>query len=230
MDIDMIKNLEKQNNKDYINLKANILFHSNRIEGSTFNLNEVMILLTDNIVEGVHHIEDVIETKNSGDLFDFTMETLGEPITHHFVCEMNQVLKYNTKLGLRGLTGKYKSIPNSVGGVEVAQPYQVQELMEDLLNHKVSTFHDIVKFHHDFEKIHPFIDGNGRVGRMLIIKQCIENNIVIPLINSDNRFNYYEALQTADSGDFSILNKLFEQFQIDMQNLDCYNQICNFFD
>lgn len=220
-----LKYLQNIKDPNYIALKSHILFHSNKIEGSTFELSELLYFLNCNTVTKPHEYEDIVETQNSNELFDFTIRTLGEPLSHRYVREMNQILKAGTRLGINGLTGKYKTMPNSAGGVEVAQPYQVHALMEELLSREITTFEHIVKFHHDFEKIHPFIDGNGRVGRMLIIKQCIENNIVIPLVNSECRFEYYESLQIADTGDFSMLNKLFKQFQVDMRELYYYDTI-----
>lgn len=228
IDIKTLKFLQEIKDSNYLELKSNLLFHSNKIEGSTFDFIELTRLLNHNTVSGEHDYEDVIETKNSNELFDFTIKTLGEPVTHQYVREMNQLLKRGTRQGLNGLTGVYKTIPNAVGRVEVAQPYEVPGLMDELLSRKISTFEDIVKFHHDFEKIHPFVDGNGRVGRMLMMKQCVENDIVIPLLNSTNDLDYYEALQVADSGDFSKLNQLFEQFQVDMKELKCYQTIDGF--
>lgn len=228
IDINTLRFLQEINDSNYIELKSNLLFHSNKIEGSTFDFVELTKLLNYNTVSGEHSFEDVIETKNSNELFDFTIKTLGEPITHQFVREMNQMLKRGTKQGMHGLTGVYKTIPNAVGNVEVAQPYEVQALMDELLSRDIYTFEDIVKYHHDFEKIHPFIDGNGRIGRMLMMKQCIENNVVIPLLNSTNNLEYYEALQIADKGDFSKLNMLFSEFQNDMKKLKCYQTIDQF--
>lgn len=228
INIKTLKFLEEINDSNYVVLKSNILFHSNKIEGSRFDFMELTRLLNYNIVSGEHSFEDVIETKNSNTVFDFTIQTLGEPITHQYVRELNQLLKAGTKQGILGLTGVYKTVPNAVGGVKVAQPYEVQGLMEELLSRDVSSFEEIIKFHHDFEKIHPFIDGNGRVGRMLMIKQCIENNIVIPLLNSDKNIEYYEALQTADTGNFDKLNSLFEEFQNDMKELNCFQTIDQF--
>lgn len=228
IDVRTLKFLQEIKDSNYLELKSNLLFHSNKIEGSTFNFVELTKLLNHNTVSGEHSFEDVIETKNSNELFDFTIKTLGEPVTHQYVREMNQMLKRGTRQGLHGLTGVYKTIPNAVGNVDVAQPYEVQGLMDELLSRDVTTIEEIVKFHHDFEKIHPFIDGNGRVGRMLMMKQCIENDIVIPLLNSSNDLEYYDALQIADKGDFSKLNNLFEGFQNDMKELKCYQTIDQF--
>ena len=121
-----------------------------------------------------------------------------------------------TELDKVQLAGKYKEIPNGLKGIDIetAQPYEVEERIDRLLNLKINNINDIAMFHQEFEHIHPFQDGNGRIGRFIILKQCIENNI--DLIAIDNEYNneYKKALYNAQTtGDISDLVNIFKLCQ-----------------
>lgn len=181
---DEIQKLKEVPNSGYESLKVEFLFHSNKLEGSTFTKENLEKYLKENIIEGSHDVDDVFETINSIEVFDFCVDTLGEPLSERLILELHQLLKKNTKDHARGFVDTWKKIPNIILGVEgkldLAQPYEVPLKMEALLanwHHGTKDFEAIMKFHAQFEKIHPFQDGNGRIGRYLIFKQCIEQQV-----------------------------------------------------
>ena len=199
--IDTMQKLSKIKNSVYDEIKIEYLYHSNKLEGSTFNVEQLNILLEQNMVTGEHSINDVQETINSLELFDFVIETLNEKLSPMLLREYHSMLKKNTSDEKYGFAGIYKKIPNQLRSVniELSQPYEVPELIEKLLNKKIENLNDIADFHQKFEHIHPFQDGNGRIGRFIILRQCIENHI--DLIAIDNEYNkeYREALYKAQT-------------------------------
>lgn len=214
--INTIQKLSKIKNSVYDDIKIEYLYHSNKLEGSTFNFEQLNILLEDNMVVGEHSINDVQETINSLELFDFVIETLKENLTDRLIREYHSILKKNTSDEKYGLVGVYKKIPNKLRNVdiELAQPYEVEELVRNLLENKIESIEDIADFHQKFEHIHPFQDGNGRIGRFIILRQCLENNIDLIAIDDEYNKEYREALYKAQTtGDLEELVKVFENCQ-----------------
>ena len=214
--IDVMQKLSKIKNSVYDDIKIEYLYHSNKLEGSTFNIEQLNILLEENMVIGEHSIDDVQETINSLELFDFVVETLKEKLTDRLLREYHSILKKNTSDENYGFVGIYKKIPNKLRNVniELAQPYEVEELIKKLLEKKIKSISDIADFHQKFEHIHPFQDGNGRIGRFIILRQCIENDI--DLIAIDDKYNkeYREALYKAQTTqNIELLVKVFEKCQ-----------------
>ncbi|MCI8700094.1 MAG: Fic family protein [Clostridia bacterium] len=214
--INVMQKLSKIKNSVYEDIKIEYLYHSNKLEGSTFNIEQLNILLEENMVVGEHSINDVQETINSLELFDFVIETLNEKLTDRLLREYHSILKKNTSDENYGLVGVYKKIPNKLRSVdiELAQPYEVAELIEELLDKKIETLEDIADFHQKFEHIHPFQDGNGRIGRLIILRQCLENNIDLIAIDDEYNKEYREALYNAQtSGSLEQLVQVFEKCQ-----------------
>lgn len=214
--INTMQKLSKIKNSVYDDIKIEYLYHSNKLEGSTFNIEQLNILLEENMVVGEHSINDVQETINSLELFDFVIETLNEKLTDRLLREFHSILKKNTSDENYGFVGVYKKIPNKLRNVdiELAEPHEVAELIGKLLDKKIETLEDIADFHQKFEHIHPFQDGNGRIGRFIILRQCLENNI--DLITIDNEYNkeYREALYKAQiTGNLEELVIIFEKCQ-----------------
>lgn len=214
--INQIKEIKKYPNSIYDELKIEFLYNSNKIEGSTFTREELIKCLKDRIVEGSHKIDDIFETINSLNLFDFVIDTLGEPLTKTLILEFYMILKKNSLDEERGFSGVWKKIPNMITGspVELAQPWEVDIKINELLNwwnSSEKTFKDIVKFHSEFEKIHPFQDGNGRVGRFIMLKQCIESSIDIVAIDYIYNIEYKKGLfESQMSGNYEKLENVFK--------------------
>ena len=219
--VEEIKQLKEIPNSGYEHVKVEFLFHSNKLEGSTFTRANLERYLKDNIVEGSHDVDDVFETINSMELFDFCVDTLGEPITERLLHEFHQLLKKNTKDHTRGFVGVWKKIPNMILGVQgqldLAQPYEVPIRIERLLQDWDASekgFESIMRFHAEFEKIHPYQDGNGRVGRFLMFKQCVENGVDLISIDEKYSAEYKQGLFTAQTtGDFEPLRTVFKDCQ-----------------
>lgn len=191
--------IKKYPNSIYDELKKEFLYHSNKIEGSTFTRENLDVYLRSQIIEGSHKIDDVFETINSLNLFDFVVDTLDEKLSKNLILEFHSILKKNSLDQERGFAGCWKKIPNMISGspVVLAQPWEVDMKMDELLNwweESEKDFTAIVRFHSEFEKIHPFQDGNGRVGRFIMLKQCIESNIDLVAIDEKYNSEYKKAL------------------------------------
>lgn len=199
--INVMQKLSKIKNSVYDDIKIEYLYHSNKLEGSTFNMEQLNVLLEENMVIGEHSIDDVQETINSLELFDFVIATLNEKLTDRLLREYHSILKKNTSDANYGFMGVYKKIPNKLRNVDIklAEPYEVEELMKALLEKKVKSIDDIADFHQKFEQIHPFQDGNGRIGRFIMLRQCLENNIDLIAIDEEYNKEYREALYKAQT-------------------------------
>lgn len=210
-----IQFLKDTPNSAYDSIKTEFLYHSNKLEGSTFTRDNLAKYLQENIVEGSHKIDDVYETINSTKLFDFVVITLNEPLTKRLILEFHSMLKNNTLDQERGFAGCWKKIPNMITGAELklAQPWEVEIRIEELLNEWSTSnkgLDSIMEFHAKFEKIHPFQDGNGRIGRFLMLKQCLENDVDLILIDDEYSKKYKEALFKAQTkNDYVELKNIF---------------------
>ncbi|MGL5381843.1 Fic family protein [Clostridium sp.] len=191
--------IKKYPNSIYNELKKEFVYHSNKIEGSTFTRENLDVYLRSQIIEGSHKIDDVFETINSLNLFDFVVDTLDEKLSKNLILELHSILKKNSLDKDKGFAGCWKKIPNMISGspVVLAQPWEVDMKMDELLNwwdESEKDFIAIVRFHSEFERIHPFQDGNGRVGRFIMLKQCIESNIDLVAIDEKYNSEYKKAL------------------------------------
>lgn len=216
---DVLRFLKSTPNSAYDSVKTEFLYHSNKLEGSTFTKENLEKYLTENIVEGSHEIDDIYETINSTKLFDFVVDTLNEPISKKLILEFHRMLKDKTLDHERGFAGCWKKIPNEISGrnLKLAQPYEVDEKIDELLekwDQSVKDLECIAWFHAKFEHIHPFQDGNGRVGRFIMLKQCIENNVDLILIDDKFSKKYKEALYEAQlQNNYSELLSIFTSCQ-----------------
>ena len=238
-----MKYLSKITNSIYEDLKIEFLYHSNHLEGSTFSKDELEKLLTEKKVEGSHSLDDIIETKNSLEVFDQVINDSGEKLDKFMLFNWHKLLKKGTVDDEIHNIGMWKKYENKLRGVDLklALPVEVDNLMFNLLSDynelETVTLKDIADFHYKFEKIHPFQDGNGRIGRFIILKQCLEWNI--DLIAIDDKYDdeyrnaLYKAQKTGDSEDLVTVFKkcqnrldeklekyknLLEQVDVDMQN------------
>ena len=182
-----------------------LCYNSNRIEGSKLSEDQTRYIYDTNTVnaeEGkVLNVDDIIETINHFSCFRYLLKTANECLNENIIKEYHRILKTGTQDSRKDWfkTGDYKKRENMVGGIETTAPENVPTEMGKLLEHyhqkKAHTITDIITFHHDFERIHPFQDGNGRVGRLILFKECLKNNIVPFIIEEDHTLYYYRGLK-----------------------------------
>lgn len=191
----------------YHELQVHMTYNSNHIEGSKLSEDQTRLIfetrtigVSDNI-----SVDDIIETNNHFRCIDYCIDTAEEQLSEDMIKHMHFLLKQGTKDSTFSWfnIGNYKLRANVVGGRETCEPNKVPKAMKELLNEYNSkqnvTFEDIVKFHHDFEVIHPFQDGNGRIGRLIAFKECLRFNIIPFIIEDSKKSFYYRALKNYDS-------------------------------
>lgn len=209
--IENIKVAKDVKNSIYYKLRHEFLYHSNKIEGSTFTTESLALLLDKNVVEGKHTLDDVQETVNSSYVFDYIVDTINEKIDMRYIKYLHSMLKHNTTDYERRFSGVFKKIPNTILGTEVqlAQPYEVEYKLEELISwyyqNKIVNLDVIAEFHFRFEMIHPFQDGNGRIGRFLMLKQLLENNLPLSIISWDTEELYRKSLAKCSIGNYAPL-------------------------
>jgi len=183
--------------------QVNFAYNSNKIEGSKLSEDETEeIFETNSFIpknDDVIKFDDLTEMKNHFRLFDYCLDIIDEPLSKDIIIKMNMILKRNTtdEENPRYNVGGFKVVPNKIGLINVintSDPENVEDDLDDLLNEyhnlKSVSIEDIIDFHYRFERIHPFGDGNGRVGRMIMFKECLKNNIM-PFIVVDNDKPFY---------------------------------------
>ena len=212
--------ISKISNSLYDRIKVEFLYHSNHLEGSTFSKENLEKLISDNIVEGNHAIDDILETNNSLEVFDQVIKDSIEPLDKYMLFKWHKMLKRGTVDEEIHNTGMWKKYENRLKGVDLklASPLEVDNLMYNLLmdwqEMKNATIIDIAKFHYKFERIHPFQDGNGRIGRFIILKQCLDANIDLIAIDDEYKDEYRDALYKAQvTDDVKDLVIVFEKCQ-----------------
>ena len=183
--------------------QVNFAYNSNKIEGGRLSEDETEeIFETDSFIpksDETIKLDDLIEMKNHFRLFDYTLDTLNDDLSKEMIINMNKILKRNTtdEENPRYNVGGFKIIPNKIGLIHVIDTSAPEDVEKDIGNLlleykkiKNVTIEDIIDFHYKFELIHPFGDGNGRVGRMIMFRECLRNNIM-PFIVLDNDKPFY---------------------------------------
>lgn len=188
----------------YHRTQIDLTYNSNRIEGSKLTHDQTRYIFETNTIgaskESIN-VDDIIETTNHFRCIDLIIEKAETKLTETFIKELHLLLKSGTSDSSKDWfnVGTYKKLPNEVGGNETCPPKKVAAKMKELLHayHSIEkkTFEDIIDFHYQFEIIHPFQDGNGRVGRLILFKECLANNIVPFIIADDLKLFYYRGLQ-----------------------------------
>lgn len=188
----------------YHRTQIDLTYNSNRIEGSRLTHDQTRYIFETNTIgvskESVN-IDDIIETTNHFRCVDLIIDKAKKKLNESFIKELHFLLKSGTSDSKRDWfnIGEYKKLPNEVGGNETCPPKEVAAKMKALLfdyhNIEKKTFEDLIHFHYQFEIIHPFQDGNGRVGRLIMFKECLANNIVPFIIDEDLKLFYYRGLQ-----------------------------------
>ncbi len=238
MDITKIKNeLIKQKQSRfkgniYHYSQVNFSYNSNKIEGSRLTSDQTEAIFdtsafipkSDELIK----LDDLIESKNHFKLFDYMLDTIDELLSKDMIIEMNKILKRNTsdEENPRYNVGGFKIVPNIIGVVNVINttaPENVEQEIELLLDEYNSknniTLEDIVDFHFKFKKIHPFGDGNGRVGRIIMFKECLRNNIMPFIIFDDDKPYYMRGLKEYQRDKKFLLDTI-------LHEQDLYEQVC----
>lgn len=189
--------------------QIDMAYNSNRIEGSTLSHEETRYIYeTRSIIDSPKvNVDDVIETSNHFILFNYMLKTADQALTEEMIKTYHQILKSGTKDAMLDWfnVGEYKTLANTIGGiVETTEPADVSKQIKTLLEayhaKESPALKDIVDFHWKFERIHPFQDGNGRVGRMIMLKECLANDIMpFVVLDADKAF-YYKGLQEYPDG------------------------------
>lgn len=186
----------------YHETQVKLTYNSNHMEGSTLSEEQTRYIFETKTVGQLAQsvkVDDVIETQNHFRCIDYVIERATEPLSEQFILSLQRILKEGTEHARVYGAGVYKTKPNTVGGVETESPVDVPKAMQKLIKWynslKVVTFEDIVEFHYQFESIHPFQDGNGRVGRLIAFKQCLEQNVIPFYVDDNNKWYYYRGLR-----------------------------------
>lgn len=192
----------------YHRVQIDLTYNSNHIEGSRLSQEQTRHIFETNtlgVTDEAVNVDDVIETSNHFRCIDLVIEkATSKRLTEVFIKELHRLLKAGTSDSRRPWfrVGEYKKLPNEVGGEETTPPEQVAAQMKELLADynalPEKTFEDIVAFHRAFECIHPFQDGNGRVGRLVMFKECLSNGIVPFIIDEELKLFYYRGLHEWD--------------------------------
>ena len=188
----------------YHKVQIELTYNSNHIEGSRLTQDQTRYIFETNTIgfeKGAVNVDDVIETSNHFRCIDMVIDQAGSALTERFIKELHFVLKTGTSDSRKDwfAVGEYKKLPNEVGGNDTTLPENVADEIRKLLAEynalPSKTIEDIVAFHVAFERIHPFQDGNGRVGRLILFKECLKHNIVPFIIEDNLKLFYYRGLK-----------------------------------
>lgn len=188
----------------YHKIQIDLTYNSNHIEGSKLTHDQTRYIYETNsigIEENTVNVNDVMETVNHFRCIDLIIDKANFEISEKFIKKLHFILKTGTKSSNneRFTVGDYKKYPNIVGNMETTKPEDVPNEMQKLLNgynkDKTKNLIDILNFHYYFESIHPFQDGNGRVGRLIMFKECLKNDIVPFIIDDEIKLFYYRGLK-----------------------------------
>ena len=178
-------------------------YNSNHIEGNRLTHDQTRYIFETNTIgfeSGAVNVDDVVETANHFRCIDMVIDNAMYPLSETLIKRLHLTLKNGTSDSRKDWfsVGEYKRVPNEVGGRDTTAPEKVEAEISELLssynaiqNH---TLEQIIAFHHDFECIHPFQDGNGRIGRLILFKECLKNNIVPFIIEDNLKMFYYRGL------------------------------------
>ncbi|MBR0405017.1 MAG: Fic family protein [Eggerthellaceae bacterium] len=192
----------------YQKIQVELTYNSNHIEGSRLSLDQTRLIFetaTVGFESESLRVDDIVETQNHFRAIDFIIDHTQDPVSEAMIKELHRIMKSSTTDASKDwfAVGDYKRLPNEVGGHETALPEEVAKEMKSLLKaydplarHALES---IIDFHVRFERIHPFQDGNGRVGRLVMFKECLANDIVPFIISDDMKAFYYRGLAEWDA-------------------------------
>lgn len=193
----------------YHNTQIAFTYNTNHIEGSTLTEEQTRFIFETNTIlfesKSVTNVNDIIETTNHFKLFDYMIDIAKEQLTEEMIKNFHKILKSGTSDSQKDWfnVGEYKKLPNSVGQIRTTSPKEVSQAINKLLvwynSLSIITINEIIEFHAKFEKIHPFQDGNGRIGRIIAFKECLRNNIIPFIILDKDKLFYYRGLNEYQS-------------------------------
>jgi Fic family protein len=217
----------------YHQTQISLCYNSNRIEGSKLSEDQTRYIFETNTINTAEdetaNIDDIIETVNHFACFDFMLDTTEDKLSESIIKTFHRILKANTSDSRKDWfrVGGYKTRPNMVGNEDTTAPAKVKTAMSALLNsyNKITSidFTAIVNFHYCFEKIHPFQDGNGRAGRIIMFKECLKHNIVPFIIEDAHKMFYYRGLREYEKTPNYLLDTC-------LSAQDKYMEIMKYFD
>ena len=197
------KNMKLKGNL-YHNTQITFAYNTNHIEGSKLTEDQTRYIYETNTLlaekDSITDLDDVLETSNHFKLVDYMLDIADKKLTEKMIKEFHKILKEGTSDSRKEwfVVGNYKKLANEVGGLKTTDTKNIESDMKKLLewyeNLKQVTINEIIEFHAKFEKIHPFQDGNGRVGRIIAFKECLKNNIVPFIILDKEKLFYYRGL------------------------------------
>ena len=188
----------------YHKTQIDLTYNSNHIEGNRLTHDQTRYIFETNTIgveNEVLNVDDVIETSNHFRCIDLIIDHAASTLSEHFIKKLHHILKTSTSDSHKDwfAVGEYKRLPNEVGGMQSSLPEEVADRMKALLSDynavPKKTLDDILDFHVRFERIHPFQDGNGRVGRLIMFKECLKYNIVPFIIEENLKLFYYRGLK-----------------------------------
>lgn len=208
--LDILRNekARKYSGGIYHKTQIDLTYNSNHMEGSRLTHDQTRYIFETNTVgveKEVLNVDDVIETANHFRCIDMIIDHAQEPLTERFIKDLHRMLKNGTSDSRMEWfnVGEYKKVPNEVGGMDTALPEEVADRMKELISEyndkRMKSLEEILNFHVRFERIHPFQDGNGRVGRLIMFKECLKYNIVPFIIEEDLKLYYYRGLKEWDN-------------------------------
>lgn len=188
----------------YHKIQIELTYNSNHIEGSKLTHDQTRFIYETNTigVQNEHlNVDDIVETVNHFKCIDLVIDAARSTLTESFIKQLHHILKTGTSDSRKSwfAIGDYKKLENEVGGFSTSLPsevsFKIKELLRNYNSQKDKTLDDILDFHYEFEKIHPFQDGNGRVGRLIMFKECLRNNITPFIIEDKIKEFYYRGLK-----------------------------------
>ncbi|MDE6555899.1 MAG: Fic family protein [Duncaniella sp.] len=188
----------------YHRVQIDLTYNSNHIEGSRLTHDQTRYIFETNtigMVDIVVNVDDIIETTNHFRAIDYIIDETDGNLTENYIKHLHFLLKSGTSDERKDWfrVGDYKMLPNEVGGMDTVEPENVHRAMSTLLKEynsiKEPTLEDIIDFHHRFEAIHPFQDGNGRVGRLIMFRECLRHGYVPFIITDELKMFYYNGLR-----------------------------------
>lgn len=187
----------------YHKIQIDLTYNSNHIEGSGLTHDQTRYIYETSSIGIEEHsvnVNDVIETVNHFRCIDLIIDRANYELSESFIKKLHLILKTGTKSNSneRFAVGDYKKYPNIVGNMETTKPEdvanEIQKLLKKYNKSKSKNLTDILDFHYNFESIHPFQDGNGRIGRLIMFKECLKHNIVPFIIDDEIKLFYYRGL------------------------------------